>query len=146
MFAFLAALTAVSALDVAAGIFDANETSKGIQAGVGVEGNEIITTLARTNKPSNLFLQVYNNVFIIGVAGLALFLTQHFPGQNLEYVAIGGSLAGLFADAAKHLQAGLQWRYMIGGGKLDFDGFPIPADGKEVAHSAWAKFIGPWIW
>ena len=146
MFSFLAALISVVAVDAATSVYDANETSKGIKAGVGVEGNEVITTLARTNKPSNLFLQVYNLAFIALVGGLALFLIHHFPGQNVEYVAMGGSLAGLFADAAKHLQAGLQWRYMIGGGKLDFDGFPIPADGKEVAHSAWAKFIGPWIW
>lgn len=146
MFPFLAALISVSAVDGVAGIFDANETSKGIKAGVGVEGNEIITTLARTNKPSNLFLQVYNFAFIGIVAGLATFLVHHFPGQNVEYAAMGGSLAALFADAAKHLQAGLQWRYMIGGGKLDVDGFPIPANGVQVAHSAWAKFIGPWIW
>lgn len=146
MSTFLIALAIIAGADVVASIYDANETSKGIKAGVGVEANEIITTLARTNKPSNLFLQVYNFAFIGGVAGLALFLIHHFPSQNVEYVAMGGSLAGLAADALKHLQAGLKWRFMIGGGKLDFDGFPIPADGKQVAHSAWAKFIGPWIW
>ena len=146
MFHFLAALAAVAAADVAGGIYDANETSKGIKAGVAVEGNSIITTLARTDKPSNLFLQVYNFVFVGIVAGLAIFLVHHFPGQNLEYAAMGGSQAALAADALKHLQAGLKWRFLLKGGKLDFDGFPIPTDGKEVAHSAWAKFIGPWIW
>jgi hypothetical protein len=143
---FLIALAIIAAADAAAGIYDANETSKGIKAGVGVEGNSVITTLARTDKPSNLFLQVYNFAFIGIVAGLALFLTHHFPQQNLEYTAIGGSLASLAADGLKHLQAGLKWRFLTSGGKLDFDGFPIPADGKQVAHSAWAKFIGPWIW
>jgi hypothetical protein len=146
MIPVLAALVPIAAADAIVGIYDANETSKVIKSGVAVEGNSIIVALARTNKPSNLFLQVYNFAVIGGVTGLAAFLIHHFPGQNVEYVAIGGSLAGLAADALKHLQAGLKCRFLLTGGKLDFNGFPIPANGVQVAHSAWAKIVGPWIW
>lgn len=132
---FLEILLAVTAADSLTSVMDANETSKGIKAGIGVEGNEIITTLARTQKPSNLFLHAYNFAFVGIVLGLAA-LGQHLaqaPG-TVAVVSVMPPVV-LAVDAAKHYQGYRQWKWM----------FANP--GKRVEdqeQTSWQKFIGFW--
>jgi hypothetical protein len=102
---------------------DINLTDKGIKAGVAVEGNEFITTLARTNKPSKLFLFFYEASWIAAFASLGFF-APHLPA------AIGGSLAFLIVDGVKHLIAARKWNILLHGGT-------IPRDA-----TAWQKFLG----
>jgi hypothetical protein len=133
------------ALDTVAMIFDVVQTERGIKKGVGVEANEVIDAVARTDKPSAVFLYIWNYAFIAAVFVAALEMIDRGAGTNLLPIGFGGGLAVLLADAAKHVQGGLKWRYLLAGGKLDFDGFPVSADGKAQSHSVLAKFIGPWI-
>jgi hypothetical protein len=132
-------------VDAVATVFDVNYTERGLKAGVGIEANEVVDTLARTNKPGALFLYGWNMGFIAAML-VACYLMRAYGDVNIGAIGIGGAFAGLLADAGHHVQGGLSWRYMLKGGKLDWEGFPLPADGNPVAHSAWAKFVGPWIW
>lgn len=131
----LLALTVALGLAVACDIYDVAQTEQGIKKGVAVEGS----TWLVGQKPSAVALYLRDSLVLLfatapSLVALAIHSTPLFYGALLGPVALG----------VKHIQGGLAWRYMLKGGKLDWEGFPIPADGKAVAHSALAKLIGPW--
>lgn len=132
---FAIVIAVLVALDLITGWMDARITNKGIKAGIGVEANEVITTLARTNKPSLTTLVLYNVAQMGVFLALGLFLKLHFPGQNLSYVATGGLPAFLAVDAAKHYQGFRQWAWM----------FRNPTKRiEDQTQTAWQKFVGFW--
>jgi hypothetical protein len=133
----LLALAIALGLAVAGDIYDVELTERGIRKGIAVEG----FTWLVGQKPSAEALYFRDSLIIClaTAPAIAALATGHAP-------LFWGALAGPVVMAAKHIQGGLAWRYMLKGGKLDWEGFPVPADGKAVAHSALAKLIGPWCW
>lgn len=140
----LVVLFILAALSVAAGIYDAIFTEQGIKKQVGVENNNLIK-LFFGDKPSAIDLYLYNSIVTALYVGISTVAFLKGSG-NIPYIGIGGGIAGLIVNVLKHIQGGLLWRYLIRGGKLDPDGFPVGPNGTYKAHSALAKFIGPWIW
>ena len=114
-------LAAIAAVDIAFTVFDVGYTEKGIAKGVGVEGNEFVTTLDGT-KPSYVFLYIWNFVFIAALGAVG-FLLGHNP-------AVAGAVpAILAADAGKHYLGGRLWKALL--------------EGKQVKkdRTAWEKFL-----
>jgi hypothetical protein len=132
-FAILIAL--LTALAVAADIFDVTKTVQGIKLGVGIEANELITTIARTDKPSAAVLYAIN-LFAIAAYTLAgfigLFVTlPGFVGVGL----VAGSIVILPIAAVKHIQGGREWIWMM---KNPMKKLPQPS-------TIWQKFVGVWV-
>lgn len=128
-------ITLAAAICEACGVYDVVKTEQGLKKGVAVEA----FTLLVGSKPSAIALYLRDQILLAGcVAPAAIFALMH--NVPLAY----GACAGPLAYALKHIQGGRKWAFVIKGGKLDWDGFPIPADGKAVNHSAFAKLIGPW--
>ena len=126
------------AADLLTGWMDARITNKGIKAGIGIEGNEILTTIAGTKTPSLKALVIYNLAQLAIGVGVSLIFAYHFPATSATSpVYLGRVIAPVFAavDAAKHYQGFRQWAWM----------FRNP--GKRVEdqeNTAWQKFIGFW--
>lgn len=135
---------AALALDTLGNIYDAVKTEQGLKKGLSREGSTLIDKLFGTTKPSAVELYTYGFVKAALFTGLAL-LGYYKGTQNIPYIAIGGGIAALIADGLKHVQGGLQWNYLLKGGVLDVDGFPV-INGKQQLRSAFEKFIGPWVW
>jgi hypothetical protein len=112
----------LAAIDAIASVYDVSSTEKGIKRGVGVEGNEVVTTLARTDKPGSLFLYLWNFGFITLIAALGSFVNN--PAVT------GFSIAVLAVDAAKHVIGGYKWNVLLRGGTL------------PTETTAWQKFLG----
>ena len=129
---------AFTVADLLTGWMDARITNKGIKAGIGIEGNELITTIFRTQKPSLVQLAGYNVAKLALWMGVGLIFAYHFPATSATSpVYLGRVLCPIFAavDAAKHYQGFRQWAWM----------FRNP--GKRVEdqeNTAWQKFIGFW--
>lgn len=127
-------MAALVVADLLTGWMDARITDKGIKAGIGVEANEIITTIARTNKPSLKTLVIYNLVQMGVFLGLG-FAAIHFGTENIPYVGYGMMPAVIAVDAAKHYQGFRQWAWM----------FRNPTKRiEDMSFTAWQKFIGFW--
>lgn len=133
-----------AAIDVVGVIYDAVYSEVGIKAGYAVEGNTLITKLFGTVKPSAVQLYVENFAQLAIMFGLAAVGVLKGP-ENIPYVAFGGGMVGLLLDALHHIQGGLKWRYLLRGGVLDADGFPL-VNGKAQSHNAFQIFLGPWLW
>ena len=129
------AIALAAAVCEACGAYDVVKTEQGLKKGVAVEA----FTFLVGPKPSAVALYLRDQILLAGCAAPAIILAL-MHNTPLAY----GACVGLLAYGLKHIQGGLKWAFLIKGGKLDWDGFPIPADGKAVSHSAWAKFIGPW--
>lgn len=115
------------------GLYDQTLTIRGIKAGVSVEG----FTWLVGQKPSFIALFLRDGL-ITFFCLVPTLLFWHTP------IAFGG-LLGPVAYGLHHLQGALQWRYLLAGGKLDPEGFPL-VNGEWAPHSAWQKFAGSWIW
>ena len=74
-------IAGLAGLDAVMGWMDARITNKGIKAGIGVEANEVITTIFRTDKPSLTQLCVYNALQMGVFLGVGLFL-HHLPADS----------------------------------------------------------------
>ena len=108
-YAYIANVVTLVAVLIA-DIYDIKQSLKGIQKGVGVEGNSIITTLAGTNKPT-FFQYLWINLLIpilpLGVPGL---ISLHNPGLSAF------SATALSFGIYSHIHGGLDWQYLINGG------------------------------
>lgn len=126
MFEYVIAVAAIT--DFLTGLFDAEETDKGIKKGVGVEDNALIKTLF-SNKPSLAQLDIYNtSTLILGAA--AATVAWHFQVWTLA----GGAVGFLLGDAGLHVRGIKNWQYLIAGGN------PNPK------QSAFQKFVGFLSW
>ena len=127
-------IAGLSGLDIVMGWMDARITNKGIKAGIGVEANEIITTLYRTNKPSLTQLVIFNTLQMGVFLGLGI-AAVHFGTENVPYIGYGALPAVLAVDAAKHYQGFREWAWM----------FRNPGKRiEDIPMTAWQKFIGFW--
>lgn len=97
-------LAVAFALDAASGIYDATLTSRGLKAGVAVEGN---TWLIGT-KPSNLALHLRNIMFLVA-SSLPAALALYFGNIPVAM----GFLAGPAVDAYKHIAGGRAWAALL---------------------------------
>lgn len=132
-------ITAVfAAADLLTGWMDARITDKGIKAGIGVEGNELIGKVFGTNKPSLKQLVGYNVGKMALWMGIAAIFAYHFPATSATSpVYLGRVMMPVFAavDAAKHYQGFRQWAWM----------FRNPGKRiEDISQTAWQKFIGFW--
>lgn len=112
--------------DILAGAFDAHQTNIGVKKGSGIEGNPVINFLSgslTTHKPSPVAVVAYNLLKTAAIT--ALFLTGN-PAL------VGGTIGGLVADGAQHIQGGLKWRYLNNGGKID----------RTKSYTWWQKLLG----
>lgn len=137
-------LFVAAAVDAAGTVFDAVYSEQGIKHGYAVEGNTLINKLFGTVKPSAVQLYVENFAQLAIIFGLAA-VGITYGSENIPYVAFGGGVLSLILDGFKHLQGGLKWRYLLRGGVLDADGFPL-VNGKAQSHNAFQIFLGPWLW
>ncbi len=119
---FLIILFVVALLDVVSTIFDVTLTETGIAKGVGVEGNEVVTTLSGTSKPGRVFLYLWNGLFIVAFVALGLFFNN--PAAH------GIALVVLAVDSVKHWIGGRMWKTLLKGGTIKQD------------HTIWQKFLG----
>lgn len=110
------------AFALASGAFDAYETLKGLKKGSGLEDNSTIVFLSKLTNPTAAVV-IYNLAKTAAIASLSL---------SSSYALLGGSVAGLIADGAGHIQAGVKWRYLNNGGQID----------RTKPVSAWQKFLG----
>lgn len=113
------------AIELAAGAFDAFETAKGIKKGSGIESNDIINFLSRTSdgKPATWAIITYNLAKTAILASLSL-------GSGPVFV--GGSIGGLIASTAGHIQGGIKWRYLNNGGQID----------RTKKYTWWQRLLG----
>ena len=109
-------------LDLAATVYDVEMTEKGIKKGVGVEGNEFVDAIDRTNKPGTAFLMFWNMGFIGLVAGALAFSDNP--------AVLGFGFVMLAVDAIKHVIGGRMWSKLLSGGTIKQD------------HTIWQKFLG----
>jgi hypothetical protein len=110
------------AFDLAAGIIDMYETLRGLRKGIALEANGAINALAKVI-PVSYAVLTYNLVKTFVLASLSLL-----PNP----VAIGGSIGGLIASGAGHIQGAVKWRYLNNGGKID----------RTKKYSWWQKLLG----
>lgn len=134
---FYLLLAASLAFCIGLGVFDQLMTVKGIKAGVSVES----FTWLVGQKPG--FIALFLRDALVMLFCLLPTLLCRYVAHN-NPIAVGG-LLGPVAYGLHHLQGGLEWRYLLAGGKLDPDGFPV-VNGQWAPHSAWQKFIGSWLW
>jgi hypothetical protein len=95
----------VALLAVIFGVFDAHATIAGIEKGVGVEGNSLITFWAG-NKPKLWQLYLFNNVVI----GIPLLVAALFAHSVVLPIAMTGSL---LANALHHIVGKNEWEWLI---------------------------------
>jgi hypothetical protein len=110
------------AFDLVAGAYDTIETLRGLKLGVALEANGIINALAKV-MPMPAALLTYNLGKTVALAALSLV-----PNP----VCIGGSIGGLIASGAGHVQGGMKWLYLNNGGKID----------RTKKYSWWQKLLG----
>lgn len=134
---------AAVALDTIGNIYDAAKTEQGLKKGLSIEGNGLIDKLFGT-KPSAIQMYVYGFAKTAAILGVTMLGVMKGT-QNIPYMASSAGITALIIDGLKHMQGGLQWNYLLKGGVLDQNGFPL-VNGKSVTHSTLAKFIGPWLW
>lgn len=97
------------AFDLTAGAYDMYETLRGLKLGVALEANSTINALAKL-MPTCYAVLSYNLIKTVSLSALSLV-----PNP----ICIGGSIGGLIASGAGHVQGGVKWRYLNNGGKID---------------------------
>lgn len=107
---------------VTSGVYDAVETLKGLKLGAGIEGNSIIRFFTK-------YVGASKATYGYNLVKTGLFTAL---GAISSPVAIGGSIGGLIADGAGHIQAGLKWRFLNNGGQID----------RSKSYSWWQKLLG----
>jgi hypothetical protein len=103
----LAALAGAVGFAVAANVYDARETERGLRLGVAVEGN---TFLVGTHPSARaLYLR---DIPIIGLASTPSILGYVFRSRTWLFAGLVG---GPGVVGVKHIQGGRAWARLIGG-------------------------------
>lgn len=89
--------------------FDAINTSRGLRAGVAVEGNGIIVAIAG-NKPKLWQLLTIDGSLRFALLALALFLPTPDGLPAVWYATLTGAFVSL---GLKNIRGGRQWRWLM---------------------------------
>lgn len=119
-----------------ANIYDIRLTVKGIKAGVALEN----FTWLVGDRPTAKALYLRDLIFFVPLAIFTILVIGCADSYATTPFLLFPTLFAL-----KHLQGALKWRYVLAGGVLDIEGFPV-VNGVRKLHNAFQLFIGPWIW
>ena len=106
---------------------DATWTTKGIQAGIAVEGNTLITRIAGTCKPA-----LWQLLLIDGSLRIALLGVGFIPSDTPAFEA--AAIGMLLVAGIKNIQGSREWKWM----------FNHPGQTIPEANTVWQKLLGFW--